>query len=99
VLPIYDRLTGEQVKGELLRSQEFRTERCPYYVARGVIEVGTQIREVRVRREPDMHGNYRVSEQRYQVDFDTALGSLKVQLKWEGNVTEVMPEYVKHVSR
>jgi hypothetical protein len=94
MLPIFDELTGERINAEMVRSQEFITGRSTVLVSEGVVELSDRtIRHVRVLRKPDMHGNFRVAVRRHNVDFDTALGSLKFQLRVIGVVTQVMPAY------
>lgn len=94
MLPLFDELTGERIDAEMVRSQEFITGRSSYCVSRGVVELSDHtIRYVRVLRKPDMHGNFRVAARRHNVDFDTALGSLRTELASLRVVTQVMPAY------
>lgn len=94
MLPLFDELTGERIDAEMVRSQEFITGRSSYCVSRGVVELSDHtIRYVRVLHKADTYGNFRVAEMRYNVDFDTALGSLKAAMESLGEVTQVMPAY------
>lgn len=94
MLPIFDELTGDRIDAEMVRSQEFITGRSPILVSEGVVELSDHsIRYIRVLRKPDMHGNFRVAARRHNVDFDTALGSLRAELEPLRVVTQVMPEY------